>query len=130
MSMVLFNISNHPSNGWSNEQRRDWDEIVDISFPNIPAQDGMLEVENAACYIASDVVQSMRNRGIERAFISLQGDYSFCHVFQQQLNFVLDDSCNRQLDISFVFPTSERRVVENEDGTITRTFQFVQWRGL
>lgn len=128
--MILFNISNHPSNGWSEQQRRDWDEIIDFPFPNIPAEADMLHVENSACYIASDVVQTMRNRGIDRAFISLQGDYSLCHCFQQQLNFVLDDSRNRQLDISFVFPTSERRVVENPDGTIVRTFQFVQWRGL
>lgn len=30
----LFNVSNHPSDRWDEERKKDWDKIIDISVPN------------------------------------------------------------------------------------------------
>ena len=123
--MNLINISNHPSDGWSYEQKRGWDKIIDIPFPNVPSSiDGMelLSIENDLWMTINGLFQ---NGEIDHsnAYFYIAGDFSLCSILYKEIGWQW-----------LVFPTTEREVVEEkqEDGSVRRTaiFKFKNWRYL
>jgi len=120
---VLVNISNHPSTGWSKEQKADFTNIYDIPFPNIDPGWDSETVFQLAIEIKHKMIKTLDRSGIELyedISIMLQGEFSFCYILKELLE---EDHY-----WSFVIPTTERVVTENPDGTKTSTFKFVQWR--
>ena len=124
---ILINLTNHPSASWSESQKKDWDEIIDISFPNIPAEysekqinDLVSEYNNKLEKIAGEIEQNSELN------LLLQGEFSFCYTLFKTLR---EDS---KREWNFYIPTTERKVVEkiNPDGTTMKIseFQFVRWR--
>lgn len=102
--MKLINISNHNSNQWSKEQKVGFDEIIDVQFPNIPANATTDEVSTE-----------------DELNIMLQGEFSLCYKLKELMD-----------KVNYYIPTTERKVVEsfgtNNEIIKTTIFQFVQWR--
>ena len=131
MGNILINLSNHPSSKWSDSQRAGWDEIIDLAFPNVPAEyseaqviDLVTEYSGKLGELANEVEK--KNSPLN---LCLMGEFSFCYLLKE----VLED--NLEGDVwHFYIPTTERKVVEktNEDGSVSKIseFNFVRWRKL
>lgn len=121
--MKLINISNHNSKNWSKEQKKGFDEIIDLQFPNIPANATTKDV----ILIAYDLLGKITDEVLmeDEVNIMLQGEFSLCYKLKELID-------KAYWTVNYYIPTTERNVVEsvNIDGTTTKnvTFQFVQWR--
>jgi len=124
MKKVLINVSNHPSEAWSQEQKAGWDEIFDIQFPAVnPNLDTLdAEYQNIELELKRKIYQ--KRVDIYRMFgekthigLCLQGEFSLCYRLFKQLHDAF----------RFYIPTTERTVVE-KDNTKTSVFKFVRWR--
>jgi len=122
----LLVISNHAPEKWSDKQKEGWDKIEFHPFPNVPADASTEQIIlNYATPICQKIGEFYTNCDNENAigYVSIQGEFSLCKAVFDALH---------GEDVEFVFPTTERRVVEtqNADGTTTKTaiFEFVQWR--
>jgi len=125
-SKHLLTISNHAPEKWSDKQKQGWDKIEFYPFPNIPADISSAEViVNYATPICQKIGEFYNNCDVENAegYVNIQGEFSLCKAVFDALH---------GENVRFVFPTTERKVVEtqNPDGTTTKTaiFEFVQWR--
>jgi hypothetical protein len=135
---TLLNLSNHPSQGWSDAQRQDWDEIIDLPFPAIPPRASGLEVAQLAHQFSLEILYRLGLRpeveisqqNISRLLhgrevaVHLMGEICFCVELADIL---------RAWHIKVVVSTSERKSVETVDpqtGAVQKTaiFQFVGWR--
>lgn len=121
--MKLINISNHSSKNWSKEQKVGFDEIIDVEFPNIPANATTKDV----ILIAYDLLDKLTDEVSteDELNIMLQGEFSLCYKLKELID-------KAYWTVNYYIPTTERNVAEsvNIDGTTTKnvTFQFVQWR--
>jgi len=121
--MKLINISNHNSNNWSKEQKACFDEIIDVQFPNIPANATTKDV----ILIAYDLLEKLTDEVSteDELNIMLQGEFSLCYKLKELLD-------KAYWTVNYYIPTTERKVVERyfPDGKVVKEtiFQFVQWR--
>ena len=123
---ILFNISNHPSNTWDDNQKKGWDDIIDIPFPNIDPRLSWGQVSAIASNLIAD------NLGLVLAFHSgdtdmpedssfyfmVQGDFTLCYALVPKI---------RRFG-KLALPTSDRLVSVNPDGSKNVKFRFVAWR--
>ena len=121
--MKLINISNHNSNNWSKEQKAGFDEIIDVQFPNIPANATTKDIISIAYDLLEKLTDEVSTE--DELNIMLQGEFSLCYKLKELID-------KAYWTINYYIPTTERNVVEsvNIDGATTKnvTFQFVQWR--
>ena len=113
----LLVISNHPPEKWSDEQKKGWDMIDYIPFPNVPPAFSFGEVVKMSIPILEKIGEWKKKH--ESGKISVQGEFT--------LTSILMSAIRRRSGWVFTFPTTER-VVEEEDGKKTSTFKFVRWR--
>lgn len=115
--MSFINISNHPSARWEAAQLKAaciiGGSVVDYPFPPVNPQ-----------ATTSDVDTHMRNfiMGIPIAHddvVHIMGEMGFVFAFVKEM---------QRRGIRCVQSTTERVSVENEDGTKTTKFNFVQFR--
>jgi hypothetical protein len=115
----LLVISNHPPEKWEKEQKREWDKIDYIPFPNVPPEWDMEKVINLAIPLCEKIREWVSKN--PEGKVCLQGDFSLCWVIYRSID-----------DPIFVFPTTERKVEEKktEDGKVEKLyhFHFVRWR--
>jgi len=125
--MKLLVISNHPPEKWVDEQKRGWDEIKFIPFPNVPAEASREEVKEMGEKLLSEICQltgwHISASGVDTPEtewrLSIQGESTLtflvlCHF--------------RTKEELVIFPTTERVVEEKEGGVKISTFKFVRWR--
>ena len=121
--MKLVNISNHNSKNWSKEQKVGFDEIVDIQFPNIPANATTKDVILTAYDLLDKITDEVSTE--DELNIMLQGEFSLCYKLKELLD-------KAYWTVSYYIPTTERKVVEsfgiNKETIKEAIFQFVQWR--
>lgn len=115
---MLINLSNHPSDRWSDKQReaaiQQYDAITDIPFPNIPPAATLAEVQALA-----DTYLNQIQGYSDRKVVHLMGEMTFVHQLVQRL---------MEAGIPAVASTSQRNTVEHPDGSKTVHFDFVQFR--
>ncbi len=113
---VFANISNHPSNEWSEDQRaaaREFAEaIIDVPFPEVPPGADGTWIEQKA----EEVLASLP---AETTHALVQGEFTLTMALVKRL---------QQRGIRCLAATSERRVSRTEDGRELREFRFVQFR--
>ncbi len=131
MKAVFANVSNHPSSGWSEEQRRaaleiatvvalhnDPElksveaEIVDVPFPNVPPHFSSLEI----LPLAVEVVRAIPSN---TTVAMVQGEFVLSYMLVRQL---------QKKGITVVAATSERKTVDLGNGRKATEFQFVRFR--
>ena len=128
---MFINISNHPSDKWSAKQReaalaisrkivkRNGEGkacIIDIPFPNIPPE------------ATTATIQQMADDFTEKIAEEYEGDDVAIHLMGE-LTFTYNLVCALDVhDFTCYAATSERKSVENADGSKTVQFDFVQFR--
>lgn len=126
----FINVSNHPHNSWSSAQTgaayaaltsqfgtgNDM-EIKTVPFPNVDPKASPWEIEK----MAKDIISEIDNE--------VQGEKNIIlHVMgEMTLTFAIV-SLGMPRGIRCCASTTERNVVENEDGSKTIRFNFVQFR--
>ncbi len=118
---MLLNLSNHPSPRWQVPQYqaaiREYQEIIDLPFPNIsPTYDSQSVTELACSYLYK--IQLLQQKHPELT-VHLMGEFSFTFSLLQML---------LKEGINCVASTSERLSKEQADGTKTIQFEFVRFR--
>lgn len=127
---MLINLSNHPYDTWSKEQKetakQQFGEVVDMPFPNIPADanedyvmklavDYGIKIEN----ILEPPGQADNILRLHEDGVHLMGELTFC--------FALVDYLGSDLGI-FYASTTERNVTYDKDGKKIVDFKFVKFR--
>ena len=130
---MFINFSNHPSDKWTGKQReaaldisrelnshRDEEEegvfIDDMPFPNISPYADSDDVYQ----LADDFSRKINNDAVaELTAVHIMGEMTFVFSLVQIL---------QKHGFLCVASTSERKTIENADGTKTVLFDFVQFR--
>ena len=117
---MFINISNHPSVRWSRQQRlaaEEYGEIVDLSFPAIPAVADTKEVAD----IVNVYFQKVRE--YNTCVVMVQGEFVFTHLLVSMLH---------DAGIRSVAACTERVVEEaiDEEGNVVKKseFRFIRFR--
>jgi len=117
---MIVNFTNHPSSGWSREQldaAGQWGEIVDISFPDVPAAADEGEISELADAYCEKI------RGLSPDAALVQGEMSLAFAVAGRL---------RKNGVTVLCAASERvcETTTAEDGSTIRksVFRFVRFR--
>ncbi|EJF54117.1 hypothetical protein SapgrDRAFT_2458 [Saprospira grandis DSM 2844] len=113
---MFLNLSNHPSSRWSGKQlttAQQYGQLQDLPFPNIPPAATTAEVEEMAETYKNKVVQ------LAPKIVHLMGEMTFTACLARKL---------QAEGLQCVASTTERIVLEEEDGSKTVKFNFVQFR--
>ena len=128
---MFINFSNHPSDKWTDKQREaaldisrelndGLDEegifIDDMPFPNISPTATSEEIY----HLADDFSRKIDNDAVaELTAVHIMGEMTFVFSLVEML---------QKRGFLCVASTSERKTIDNEDGTKTVLFDFVQFR--
>lgn len=115
---MLINLSNHPSDQWSEEQTeaaKGYGEIVDLPFPAVDAVGDESYVANLAESYLRKVLDFAQGCSV---VVHLMGEMTLTHALVVRL---------QRHDITCIASTSER-VSEEVCGVKTSCFQFVRFR--
>jgi hypothetical protein len=120
---MLLNLSNHPSTRWSDKQKQTaiekYGTIQDMPFPNVPPAAIPSEIKT----MAADYVKQIR--GLAKA----EENAPFAvHIMGEMTLVFRIISLLKRSKISCMASTSERKSIENSDGTKTMQFEFIQFR--
>lgn len=117
---MLLNCSNHISKAWGNEQlsaAKEWGEIVDYPFPNVPAFADEMYIDKCA----EDIVNTIQS--MQPSAVMCQGEFTLTYAIITKL---------LQKGIKVLAACNERKVEEHvlADGNIEKKsiFQFVRFR--
>jgi hypothetical protein len=118
----LINLSNHPSGDWSNEQKSQWADIIDIKFPDISPSATVEEVQELVSQYVSRIKVEIMEDAETPLFLHLAGEYTFCYLLNAQLSDIipLAVACTARVKTEEITPAG---VVKS-----TTQFKFVQWR--
>lgn len=130
----FLNISNHPSDKWSEKQisaaLEFADEIIDITFPNInPEWD---TVRYTHIITLEDLIKDYRKKTDVKSF----KEFCLYHNSNNTIVMIMGEMCYTHYLVNIlqkegynvVCSTTERNTVENEDGTKTVKFEFCKFR--
>ena len=119
---MLINLSNHPTNTWSELQlsaaREQFGDIVDIAFPAIDPWADEADVDELANVFLSKI-KLLANDKNTTAVVHLMGEFSFTYALVNKL---------KAEGIDVIVSTSERQTEMNADGSKTIRFDFVRFR--
>ena len=120
MNSVFINLSNHPSGKWDEEQKKaamHYGEIIDIPFPEIPAQADEREVEELADQYLDQILQ------YKCGAVMVQGEFTLTYRLIKLL---------AEKQITTLAACSERNTEEtvNPDGSTSKKtiYRFVRFR--
>lgn len=111
--MLMINVSNHPSSGWTAKQRQGY-HIVDIPFPAVATtQDG-------AVLAAQQIVEAVKAvESIHKPTVHLMGELGACVIAATQLH---------SMGYDVVHSMTKRISVMGEDGIKSSRFEFAGFR--
>lgn len=116
---MLINLTNHPYDGWSEQQKAAaavYGECVDVPFPNVSPEADEKDVDT----LADDYLKRIRSLGKkEEITVHLMGEQSFCFSL---INKLLHDG------IQVIASTTLRDVKLLADGSKQVVFRFVRFR--
>ena len=116
---LFINLSNHPSSQWEEKQINaalQFGEIIDLQFPQVEPNDNNQQID----LLADEYVLKIENMA-KGAFVTvhIMGELTFVYAIVSKL---------KQSGIECYASTSERNVVENNNGLKTSIFKFVNFR--
>jgi hypothetical protein len=121
---MLINLTNHPSEKWTDEQKKQakslYGQIIDIAFPQIePAWDSQNVQSLAAEYLVKIKEKLSKNPANERFAVHIQGEFTFVFALVTML---------KEQKIKCIASTSKRVAEEKADGTKISFFKFIRFR--
>lgn len=119
---MLLNVSNHPSEAWSQAQREAAEalfrRVEDMPFPPIDPHATSEEVQQLAMQFATEIETTLHSSKEENA-VHVMGELTFCVALVRLL---------QAKSVKCVASTTQRDTIEHANGTKTSRFQFVQFR--
>lgn len=119
---MLINLSNHPSINWSQEQKLKalelYKEIVDITFPEVDPNGEEEYIENLAGEYLNKILE-IKNRTSETVVVHLMGELTFSFALLVKL---------KANGVRCVASTTQRVVMDEGNGRVTKLFRFVRFR--
>jgi hypothetical protein len=113
---MLLNVSNHPSNEWSNKQKQAaidrYGAITDMGFPQIDPYASHDQIAQLAKEFEQQIA------AIQPAAVHIMGEMTFTFALITLL---------KAIGLECVASTTERRITLTDEGRITH-FSFVQFR--
>lgn len=127
---MLINLTNHPYKHWSKEQKQaateQFGEVVDIKFPDIPAdadEDYVIKLAVEYGTQIEDMIDILQPKGEMQPFyedaVHLMGEMTFCYALIDYLGTEMN---------SFYASTTERNVHYDKAGNKVVDFKFVKFR--
>ena len=116
---MLVNFSNHPSRYWGNEQweaSRCYGNVVDLPFPKIAPSANSQELQTL---VQTSVKKILSMSDTESITVHVMGEMTFTFMVVTRL---------KEMGITCVASTTERKVTMNADGTKQSEFSFVKFR--
>jgi len=116
---ILINLSNHPSDQWSTEQKtasKPYQEILDIPFPSIPEDADEEYISDLADEYCAKIQELTKDN---TATVHIMGEMTLTVALIQRL---------KSLGIECIASTSKRVVKETEPGHKEVVFQFSRFR--
>ena len=116
---MFINLTNHPSSGWSEEQRKaaeSYGEIQDIPFPLVDENASEAELLRLADKYCAQIL-SLGNP--EDLTVHIMGEHTFCYALISKL---------QQEGIRCVASCTEHDTFINEKGQKVSTFHFARFR--
>jgi hypothetical protein len=114
---MLLNLTNHPSSKWGKDQLQKaielYGKVEDIPFPSINPLSSTEEIKILAEEYCNKIIKQKPKA------VHLMGEMTFTHALVTLL---------QQEGIDCVASTSERKVIEEENGKKTVLFEFKQFR--
>lgn len=120
MKHLLINLSNHPSDTWSEAQltaSRDLGEIIEMPFPAVPPTASEEEVDVLAESFKAKILQLRGDSNL--IAVHLMGEMNFTYSLVGKLS---------AEGIHCYASTSQRMVTTNEQGDKVVHFEFVRFR--
>jgi len=122
MKKTLVNLSNHHSKIWSDEQKKEWDYIIDVPFPEIPTHYTTKDVERIVDEYGKKLDKIIEAEDGKSLYIMVQGEPSFTCMMQNVIALDMIAGC-----WDFAYPVLERTTIE-ENGEKINKMKFVRWR--
>jgi len=119
---MLINLSNHPSEKWSQSQldaAKFYGAIVDLPFPAIDPEAETFDIEFLAETYESKVIQLLASEHSGSQAVHIMGELTFCFALVSRL---------QKLGFTCLSSTTSRRTIDHSDGTKTTLFGFVRFR--
>ena len=119
---MLLNLSNHPSEKWSQKQMDAatfYGEVVDLPFPDIDpkAESGVIDL--IADKFEIKIRKLLSHESKENKFVNIMGELTFCFALTAHL---------QKYGITCLCSTTTRQTIDNPDGSKTTRFDFVRFR--
>lgn len=119
---MLINLSNHPFELWSNEQREAalrFGECMDLPFPVVDPTGDEAYIDALANTYCKKVLSLVVNSNRTQATVHLMGEMTFTYALLKRLELE---------NITCIASTSARNVVELTNGQKEVQFLFVKFR--
>ena len=120
---MLINLSNHPSTRWNEKQIQvgleQFQSIQDLPFPNVPPAANERTIQKMAKQLVLQIKEIQKNSPKETFAVHVMGEMTLIFRVIKLL---------KRANIKCVASTTERNTIENEDGSKTFLFNFVQFR--
>lgn len=121
---MLINLSNHPSEKWSSNQRKEaiqnFTEIYDIPFPLIPPCEDEKYIQDIAKRYKDKCITVFIDRaGNQENAVHIMGEFTFTFAL---VNLLLTEG------IKCIASTTKRIVKELDNNKNEVTFEFVRFR--
>jgi len=126
---MLINLSNHPYNNWSENQKQiaieTYGWVIDLEFPNIDPNIEFEEIEKIAKVFIEKCVSKFHEANIPVAqeahndAVHIMGEHTFVYVFVKLM---------LEKNIVCVASTTKRNLIEEKEGRKTVQFEFVKFR--
>lgn len=116
---LFINLSNHPSENWSDTQKetaQEYGEIIDIPFPSISPAASHEEIEALVSQYIEKILSLGENHSIT---VHVMGEMTFTYMMVSQL---------KEMGIPCLASTTDRIVEETTDGKKISNFRFVRFR--
>lgn len=119
---MLINLSNHPSNQWSDKQLKsalkNFKSVYDLPFPHISPKANSKQVKVKARKYFEKVLKILKSSEDKSNAVHLMGELTFVFYLAQML---------KNKNISVIVSTTNR-IVEEKNGKKIVSFNFVKFR--
>ncbi len=120
----LINHSTSPSSEWSEAKRADWDKIIDLPVPDIPASWDRKQVEDCVYEHyrkITDLIHEELQSEYRDWFVTVEGELSYSYMLVYLL---------KVLRIPVVVPVFETLFIVDQGDFAENYVRFVKWRGI
>ncbi|MCX7861956.1 MAG: CRISPR-associated protein [Bacteroidales bacterium] len=113
---MLINLSNHPFESWSEEQKhaaiKQFGIVEDITFPEVDPFGDEAYIDQLTNQYLDKILH------LKPQAVHIMGEMTFCFCLIQKL---------KENNITCIASTTQR-IIETIDGKVIRSFQFAQFR--